>query len=104
MIHTPKNQTENKTYQWFNERQRLTNFYNSTPFYGGAFSETFYNTMKLAIPSIIQAAICGVSISVVVYKRDEDKAAYCLSASFKKKINRSECPYTGFITLSFMNH
>lgn len=103
-FHSPKNQTEGKTYHWFNERERLTRFYNERPFYGNVFAERFYKTIKLAMPGIIQASICGVIVAVVTYKQDAEKAAHLLSASFKKPIKQTECPYTAFVTTSLLNN
>jgi len=103
MVHTAKNSTDGYTYQFKNERDRLTAFYNSTPFYGNKLSETLYNKVKIAIPSLIQASICGCNISLVTYKQDADKAAHLLSESFKQPVKIIDCHYTGFVTTYLIN-
>lgn len=100
---TPKNSTAGYAESWKRERDRQMKFYQDTPYYGSDFAQKLYSTMKQVIPNLIQAAVCGVSISVTTYKQDADKAAHLLAASFKKQIKRKECPYTKYITLHFMN-
>jgi len=102
-FHSPKNSTDGFTYQFKNERERLTKFYNSTPFYGNKLAETLYTTVRKVLPSLIQASVCGISVSLVTYKQDADKAAELLSAAFKKPVKRLECHYTGFITCHILN-
>lgn len=100
MLHTPKNQTTNKTESWIRERQRLTDFYNKTPFFGEPAAKQLYETLKKAIPSIIQVSKCGVFISVTTYKQDGDRAAYLLNTAFKTKVKQTTCPFTDFVTTS----
>lgn len=103
MVHAAKNTTHNHTYQFKNERERLVKFYNSTPFYGNPLSEKFYTSIKKAIPSLIQASICGANVSLVTYQKDADKAAHLLSEAFKKPVKRIECTYTKFVTVYLIN-
>lgn len=103
MIHSAKNTTENKTAHWIAERAKQVEYYNSCPSVGGELGVQMYETMKKAIPSIIQASACGVVISVVTYKQDADKAAYLLGQSFKKPIRQTVCPYTDFVTTFLIN-
>lgn len=102
--HTPKNKTAGYTYQWKQERGRLMNYYNAAPYVGSEFGKRLYDTMKKVIPSIIQASVCGIIVSITVYKQDVDKGRHLLSAAFKKPIKETTCPYTEYVTLSLLNH
>ncbi len=100
---TPKNSTEGYTESWKRERDRQMKFYQETPYYGTEYAKKLYDSIKKAVPSLIQAAVCGVSVSLTVYKQDEDKAAMLLAQAFKKEVKRKECPYTKYMTLYLFN-
>lgn len=99
----PKNATAGYTESWKRERDRQMKFYQTTPFYGSEHAEKLYKIMKAAIPSLIQASVCGMCVTLTVYKKDEDNAAYLLATAFKKIVNRKDCPYTEYVTISLLN-
>jgi hypothetical protein len=100
MTHKPSNQVGNHNENWKRERQREMEFYNSQPFFGGPTGEKFYNLVKQAIPSVVQASACGGVVGIVVYKKDADAAASILAKMFNVSVKRSESIYTGLITCS----
>lgn len=100
---TPKNSTKGYTSNWINERNRLTEFYQKTPFYGSQLSEKLFTLVKTTIPSLIQVSHCGPVIQITTYKQDADKAQSILYGMFKRTVNQKTCPYTAYVTTYVIN-
>lgn len=94
----PKNSTEGYTEAWKRERERQMKYYQDCP-YVGPLGKRMYDAVKSQIPSLIHASVCGILVSLVVYKQDTDKARHYLAQAFKVPVKQMECPYTEYVTL-----
>lgn len=93
-----KNKTEGYTESWKRERDRLLNFYKTTPFYGGPIGEKFYKIVKAKV-NIVQASVCGSVVQVTCYKQDVANVRHIMATAFNVYPKEMECHYTGLVTV-----